>query len=177
MTKIDVPGQSPADLPADADSGTGCLRAELARKHASAVLAVCLANTEQPHDAEDLMQETFVKAFARLNGLRDPDKARAWLVQIARRLCIDHVRRRKPASSIPDDLPARTESHDPRIERLHAALARLPDGYRETISLYYLDGRSSANVSATLGVPPSTVRMRLLRARVMLCDLLKENDK
>jgi RNA polymerase sigma-70 factor, ECF subfamily len=152
------------------------LRAELVPRHAAVVFAVCLAGTRRPHDAEDLMQETFVKAFAELDNLRDPDKARPWLLQIARRLCIDHVRRRKPATALPDDLPAPARTSDPRIEQLHAALARIPKDYRETISLYYLDGRSSANVAATLGIPAGAVRMRLLRARVMLYDLLTRDD-
>ncbi len=121
------------------------------------------------------MQETFTRALAGLGSLRDHDKARPWLLQIARRLCIDHSRQRRPAAALPDNLPARPGTPDPRIQRLHAALARLPDEYRETISLYYLDGRDCAGVAATLGVSPGAVRMRLLRGRLMLYDLLAED--
>jgi RNA polymerase sigma-70 factor, ECF subfamily len=173
LAEIDLPGESPAD----ARHGTATLRAELVRRHASAVFAVCLANTRRSHDAEDLMQETFLKALAKLDNLRDRDKAGPWLVQIARRLCIDHLRGRKPVSSISSDLPAPAEGQDPQIERLHAALGKLPEDFRETISLYYLDGRSCAGVAATLGISPGAVRMRLLRGRVMLYELLTGDDK
>jgi RNA polymerase sigma-70 factor (ECF subfamily) len=121
------------------------------------------------------MQETFVKAFDGLGSLRDRERVRPWLLQIARRVCIDHHRRKTPAGSLPEDVPARSESHDPRIDRLHAALGKLPAEYRETISLYYLDGRDCAGVAATLGISPGAVRTRLLRGRIMLYDLLAED--
>lgn len=177
MAEIDFSGQSPADHPADAGRVAATVRAELVRRHASAVFAVCLANTGRSHDAEDLMQETFLKAFAKLDDLRDRDRAGPWLVRIARRLCIDHLRGRKPASSISSDLPAPAEGQDPQIERLRAALSRLPENFRETISLYYLDGRSCTGVAATLGISPGAVRMRLLRGRVMLYELLTGDDR
>jgi RNA polymerase sigma-70 factor (ECF subfamily) len=85
---------------------------------------------------------------------------------------VDHLRNRKPIARITDDLPAPAEAPDPRIEHLHTALARLPEDFRETITLYYLDGRSCAGVAATLGISEGAVRMRLLRGRVMLYDLL-----
>ncbi len=122
------------------------------------------------------MQETFVKAFGSLGRLRDHERARAWLLQIARRVCIDHYRSKRPAGPLPEDVPARAESRDPRIDRLHAALDKLPADYRETISLYYLDGRDCAGVAATLGISPGAVRTRLLRGRVMLYDLLAEDQ-
>jgi RNA polymerase sigma-70 factor (ECF subfamily) len=173
MIETDCPGEHPADT----ESGNKSLRTELVHRHAAAVFAICLASTKRLHDAEDLMQETFMKAFTELDNLRDRNKARLWLVQIARRLCIDHLRRRKPASSLPDDLPAMPESHDSRIERLQSALAALPDDRREILTLYYLDGRNCAGAAATLGITQGAVRMRLLRARVMLYDLLTRDDK
>jgi RNA polymerase sigma factor (sigma-70 family) len=153
------------------------MRADLVRGHAAAVLAVCLAHTKRSHDAEDLMQETFIKAFTGFAGLRDRDKVRPWLVQIARRLCIDHLRRRKPAATIHDELPALTRTCDPRIERLQSALSELPDDSREILTLYYLDGRDCAGVAAALRITPGAVRMRLLRARVMLYELLAGEDR
>ncbi len=149
----------------------------LVRRHAAAVMAVCLANTHSRHDAEDLVQEVFVHAFRKLHRLRDRDKARPWLLQIARRQCIDHRRRRRSTGLVPDDLPAPSEDRDPRLDRLHAALAQLPENYRETISLYYLDRRSCAGVAASLGISEAAVRQRLLRGRLMLHDLLTRDTQ
>jgi len=177
LTEIEFPGQRPADCPTDAEDMRKDFRVEMVRTHASAVLAVCLANTRRSHDAEDLMQETFVKAFTQLDRLRDPDKARPWLVQIARRLCCDHMRRLKPASPVTDNVPAPARDPDPQIDELHTALARLPEDLRETVTLYYLDGRDCAGVAATLGISAGAVRMRLLRGRVMLYDLLIGDER
>ena len=148
----------------------------LLKRHARAVLAVCLAGARNVHDAEDVMQEVFVKALSRLNTLKDPDRARAWLLSIARRACVDRYRRGASATSLPADHPAPADDADPRIDPLHAAISRLPDDYRETISLYYLDGRNCANVAGVMGISEAAVRKRLSRARLMLHDLLAEDD-
>ncbi|KPK75632.1 MAG: hypothetical protein AMJ79_10570 [Phycisphaerae bacterium SM23_30] len=148
----------------------------LVQGHAAAVLALCLAHTPGVHDAEDMMQDVFLKAFTKINTLRDPAKARPWLLQIARRTCTDLHRRRRPSQPLnPDHVPARPESDLKSLERLHAALARLPEDYRETISLYYLDGRRCAAVAQSLNISAPAVRQRLVRARLMLHDLLVED--
>ena len=148
----------------------------LVSSYASAVLAVCLANTRNFHDAEDVMQDVFLKAVSNLGSLRDQTKVRAWLLQIARRTCIDHRRRRVLTATMPDDVPAPTRSTGEDVERLHAAIARLPENYRETIALYYLDGRNCASVAEALDITESAVRQRLVRARLMLHDLLAEDE-
>jgi RNA polymerase sigma-70 factor, ECF subfamily len=150
--------------------------AALYRLHARAVFAVCLANTPTYHDAEDVMQAVFVKAVAKTAELRQPDRARSWLLQIARRACVDFYRRRKPVEPLdqePSDVPARDADFQP----LHEAIQRLPKTYREAIILYYLDGRDCATVAAALGTSEQAVRQRLMRARVMLHDLLDEENQ
>ena len=147
----------------------------MVRLHKQTVFAVCLANTRNLHDAEDMTQEVFLKAFKKLDRLRNQNRARAWLIRIARNTCISHHRKKRPStSSALDEIPARSQSN-PLIDRLHEALSRLPDEYRETISMYYLDGRSCATVGASLGITDAAVRQRLVRGRLMLHDLLGED--
>jgi RNA polymerase sigma-70 factor, ECF subfamily len=148
--------------------------AALFRLHAQAVFALCLANTQNYHDAEDATQAVFLKAVAQLASLREPERARAWLLQVARRECVDFHRRRKPMESLVDDPPAAAEGQ-PAGERLNRAIQKLPQNYREAIVLYYLDGRDSANVAASLGTTRQAIRQRLVRARAMLHDLLEED--
>lgn len=159
--------------------------------HRGAVLAVCLAHQRDPHAAEDCVQETFLKALGKLAELRDPTRARAWLCQIARRTCLDQPRRPIATLSLPDDRLALQAdagsgraggwpSGDAPAERaaqLHAALARLPADYRETLALYYLEGRDCAQVAAALGLTPAAVRQRLVRGRLRLHELLTEDDR
>jgi RNA polymerase sigma-70 factor (ECF subfamily) len=123
------------------------------------------------------MQDVFLKALAGIKTLRDRSRVRPWLLQIARRTCADHHRQSKHAMQpIPEGLAASPESEPPPVARLHAAIQQLPPDYRETITLYYLDGRSCAAVAACLGIAEPAARQRLVRARLMLHDLLREEQ-
>ena len=148
----------------------------LVRDHATAVLGLCLANTKNLHDSEDIMQDVFLKAFLKLPTLKDPQKARAWLLQITRRACIDHHRKHTTLKPLTEDIPTRPQYDDQRVKRLHKAISRLPDSYREPITLYYLNGRSSAGVARTLGISTSAVRSRMARARLLLHEILQEDS-
>lgn len=147
----------------------------LFRAHSQAVFAVCLANTRNHHDAEDIMQAVFLKSIDKVSGLREATKVRAWLVQVARRLCIDFHRKRKPVESLSAEPPSPSSQDEGRSQRLHEAIQKLPQNYRETIVLYYLDGRKCSSVAASLGIAEPAVRQRLVRARAMLHDLLQED--
>lgn len=148
----------------------------LVRKYASAVLGVCLAHTRNLHDGEDIMQDVFLKACAKLHTLKDSNRARAWLLQIARRMCIDHQRRRPPVMPLATDVPARPPYDDERVKNLLAAISRLPEDFREPITLYYLNGRSCATLAKNLGISQSAVRSRLARARLLLHEILQEDS-
>lgn len=150
--------------------------AEMVRLHMPAVMAVCLARTRNLHDAEDLAQNVFLKAMEKLPTLRDAQRQRAWLFQIARNICADHHRRNRHLDSLPHELPARGNSTDPRVERLLVMLSRLPEEDRETISLYHLDGRNCRQIAADLGISESAVRQRLVRARLKLHDLIMRDE-
>lgn len=149
----------------------------LVQRHASAVLGVCLAYTRNLGDAEDLVQETLVKAIASIDSLQNAGAVRHWLLQIARRVCINHCSRKRPVAPLRYDVAAPVRTVDPDIERLQTALSRLPQDYRETISMYYLDGRSCAAVAEALEISEVAVRVRLTRGRAMLHKLLKESDE
>ena len=147
----------------------------LVRNHAPAVLGLCLAHTQNMHDSEDIMQDVFLKAFTKLDTLRDPSRARAWLLRIARRRCIDHYRKRSSIEKRSGRAPSPSKNSDERILRLHRAISKLPDSYREPISLYYLNGRKCASVAKSLGISETAVRTRLARARLWLHEILLED--
>lgn len=158
----------------------------LVREHAAAVLGLCITYTKNFHDGEDIMQDVFLRAFTKIDTLRDQTRARQWLLKIARRMCIDHHRKRRSGQPIDEAHPsvpqgdrsegARTESGDEFAARMRAAVSSLPNGYREAITLYYLDGRNCAGVARSLGISETAVRSRLVRARLMLHELLVEDN-
>ncbi len=161
----------------EADAREALTPEMLVREHASAVLGFCITYAKDFHDGEDIMQSVFIKAFTRIDTLRDHTRARQWLLKIARRMCIDHYRKRRPCGPLADaeTLPARPQFSDEHTTRVHAAVSMLPAGYRETISLYYLDGHDCAAVALSLGITNAAVRRRLTRARLMLHELLAED--
>jgi RNA polymerase sigma-70 factor, ECF subfamily len=168
---------NPSDGRLEANALGAAMPETLFHCHARAVFAICLANTRNYHDAEDVMQAVFVKALARKSALREPQRAKAWLLQIARRECIDFHRRRKQSE------PLLEEPSVPALcgngffnERLYEAVQELPPDYREALVLYYLDGQNCAGVAASLDVSEAAVRQRLVRARAMLHRSLQEEE-
>jgi RNA polymerase sigma-70 factor (ECF subfamily) len=164
----------PEAEPAADDRGTATPDA-LFRTHAPAVFSVCLANTRNHHDAEDIMQAVFLKSIAKASGLREPARVRAWLMQVARRMCVDFHRKRKQTEPLLAEPPTRPLHGEVACERLHEAIQKLPQNYREAIVLYYLDGRKCSSVATSLGIAEPAVRQRLVRARAMLHNLLQED--
>ena len=158
-----------------ADDDDSVTPVDLFTAHAQAVFAVCLANTQNHHDAEDVMQSVFLKASEKISSLREPALARAWLLQVARRKCIDFQRRRRPIAPLLDEPSAATPDESGATERLHEAIQKLRQDFREVITLYYMDGRLCSNVAASLGLSEPAVRQRLVRARAMLHDHLQED--
>jgi RNA polymerase sigma-70 factor (ECF subfamily) len=163
----------PRAEPAADDRGTAT-PAALFRAHAQAVLAICLANTRNYHDAEDIMQAVFLKTIAKASSLREPARVRAWLLQVARHMCVDFHRKRKQAEPLLEEPSTRPPSGSVLGEHMHEAIQKLPQNYREAIALYYLDGRNCSSVAVSLGTTATAVRQRLVRARAMLHDLLQE---
>ncbi len=148
----------------------------MVRQHAPAVWGVCLAHTRNIHESEDIMQDVFIKAFTKLHTLKDPGRVRGWLLQIARRTCLDYLRGRASERQTIQNMPAERPVMDKRVLLIHKAISQLPDNYREPIILYYLDGRDCRGVAQALGISEAAVRSRLSRARLQLHHILREDE-
>jgi len=126
--------------------------------------------------AEDLAQETFVRAFVHFDRF-DPERPLLpWLLAIARRLCLDLLRRERlmvataemPAPADPAPSPERQASLNEELARLEEALAELDEGPREAIFLFHLEGMSYRDIAAALEVPIGTVMTWLHRGRARI---------
>jgi len=148
----------------------------MVRQHAPAVWGVCLAHTRNIHDSEDLMQDVFIKAFTKLHTLKDPGRVRGWLLQIARRTCLDFHRGRASERQAVQNMPTERPVMDKRVLRIYKAISQLPDTYREPIVLFYLDGRNCRGIAQALGLSETAVRSRLSRARWQLHEILREDE-
>lgn len=140
-------------------------------------------------DAEELAQETFIRAFRHLSRF-DPQQAQfsTWLFTIARRLGINAMaRRRVKTYSLEDSEAALNLSYTDRYDdgarikkRINEALLQLPMKYRSPIALAYLGDLGMADIARVEGCSVGTVKSRIHRGkkrlRVMLTDLIGDND-
>lgn len=157
-----------------ARAGDPAAREQLLTAHVDTVRAVCGSRLRSPHDVADATQETFVRALAHLDQVRDADTVDAWLRAIAVRVCADHGRRHvrsvpvaDPAGDAPCGRPGPPELAVAREDasRLHASLATLGPRDRQALWLRDAVGVPVAHIAADLGVTEGSARVLLARAR------------
>jgi len=127
--------------------------------------------------ADDLTQETYLRAFRALPGFEGRASARTWLLGIARRACADHlrtvVRRRRLDARLAASARAETTTPDPAGQYGAAdLLRRLPGDRRSAFALTQVLGLSYAEAAEVEGVPVGTIRSRVARARADLVEAL-----
>jgi RNA polymerase sigma factor (sigma-70 family) len=150
--------------------------AEAYDRYADPLYKYCLASLGEPAEAADAVQGTFVIAAARLAGLREPDRLRAWLYAVARNECQRITRPGRPvfAPAQPPDVTAdaadvREDAERARLRGLlDAAAAGLAPGEREVIELELRQGLAAAEAAAVLGVARSQANALASRARGQL---------
>ena len=136
------------------------------------------------HDAEDIVQESFAKAFQGMDTFRGGD-ARAWLLAIVRNTTMNFLRGRNPGREVgwsdrvsePADLapdPERVLMQHSRRDQIRAAIDRLPPEFRETLILREIEELSYKEIAFVLKAPVGTVMSRLCRARNLLVRELAE---
>jgi len=143
--------------------------------------AYCVTNDRSL--AEDVTQETFLKAYERLDQLRDASRVEAWLVRIAINGARDALQRSRSIRLIPESKDAAAEAEATPENRLlsledqralHEAVAALEQEYQEVVSLKYFRGMTVREISEATGIPEGTVKTRLRRARLTIARTLRQ---
>ena len=155
----------------------------LVRRFGLRVYAVTYSVLGRRPEAEDAAQDTFLKAYRKLRTLRAPELFPAWLLSIARRQALDHLRRRRFVA-----LPADAESHladdfslapDEQLDaaenhaRIRAVLATLPERHRLALTLRYLEGHDCRTVENAMSLSNGALRGILGRALAAMRDGLR----
>jgi len=135
--------------------------------------------------ADDLAQEALAKALEHADQLRDPERLRSWLFGIMANCWRDHLRASRPTVDI-DALDEECVDADPTpdeaygraqvVNLVRTAVARLPLGQRQTLTLVDLEEFTYAEVAAILDIPIGTVMSRLCRARLALREHLRQSN-
>ena len=150
---------------------------ELVRRTQTAVFNVCYRLLGERREAEDLTQETFLRAWERLHTFDAERPFLPWIRRVAANLCLNHLSACAPASPELDEERDRAnpESGPPQLveqrqqaEQIRAALMALPPRYRVVIELRHFQELSYEEIAQTLNRPLSDVKSDLFRARKML---------
>ena len=159
----------------------------LMEKYQKQVHATAWRTIKDFHIAEDIVQETFLKAHQKLGTLKDPHRFSAWINAIATRCCLAWFREKRLNTQVAEEAIA-TRQNDPYSgylageqakeagqelrEIVKKWLAKLPESERTVTTLHYFDGMSCDEIAAFLGVTTNTIKSRLNRAR----NRIKNNE-
>ncbi|MBI5258072.1 MAG: sigma-70 family RNA polymerase sigma factor [Burkholderiales bacterium] len=144
--------------------------------HRAALRRFVRQRVADPHEAEDVVQDTLLRAHESLHQLQSPERLPAWLARIAAHRIIDLHRARRPADELPEDLPAPEPEHDPVVALapcLPALVDRLPPTYREAVRLSELQELPQREVAQRLGLTLSGAKSRVQRGRALLRALVE----
>ncbi len=173
-------------LIAAAQAGDRTALDRLLRRHHDRIYAVCRRLAGNDADAQDATQEALiaiVRGLARFDGRA---AFSTWSYRVATNACLDELRRRgrRPTPNMPDGVPTADGTDDaPPLDvtvsnrlSLDDALAALPEEFRAPVVLRDVLGADYADIAATLGIPPGTVRSRIARGRAALARMLEPLD-
>jgi RNA polymerase sigma-70 factor (ECF subfamily) len=158
---------------------------EVYDRYYSRVRAYAASMLRDATSSDDVVQETFMRAQAHLDGLRDPDRVVAWLFRIAHNVCMDYLRAQQ-SSHIDADVEPDTACHceagsvQRDLERREMSacvrdrIDHLPATDRAVVLLHDIMGLSHQEVGDVLGIDPGTAKVRLHRARTRLRTLLED---
>jgi RNA polymerase sigma-70 factor (ECF subfamily) len=174
-----------AELVRQARAGRTEAFAELVRRWAGRVTALCHARVRRAHAADDLAQETLLRGFRALDSLNDPERFGPWLCGIALRICLDWLKAKQnsqvPFSVLhpdhdPDEMmPGRDDStvdRDDEGRHLLTQVEALPEDCRQAVMLYYYEDLTYREIARLLGVSTATINARLTKARSLLRERL-----
>jgi RNA polymerase sigma factor (sigma-70 family) len=151
---------------------------ELVERFSRYVYAICIqAFRLSEHDAEDVFQDVFMRAYQNLDRLRDDAAIRPWLAQMTRRLCIDRLRagaREAPADEDvePGGIDETLASLDEALA-VHEALAAAPGHCKEVLDRFFCRDESYRTIGEALDLPPGTIASRISRCLARLKELLE----
>ncbi|CAH2717644.1 ECF RNA polymerase sigma factor SigW [Neobacillus rhizosphaerae] len=164
---------------------------EIVEIYKNSVYQLCFRMLGNRHEAEDMAQEAFIRAFVNIKSFNQNLKFSTWLFRIATNLCIDRMRKKKPDyyldadvagteglnmySQIPSDtpLPEKELESLELQEAVQKEILKLPEKYRSAIVLKYIEELSLNEISEILDLPLGTVKTRIHRGREALRQQLR----
>ncbi|MBA2249471.1 MAG: sigma-70 family RNA polymerase sigma factor [Chitinophagaceae bacterium] len=143
------------------------------------MLGVCYRFARSREDAEDMLQEGFIKVFTQIHQFRNQGALEGWIRRIVVHTCINNLKKNKKFADSVDLIYANSiylnENNIPSIlqaKEVVESIRMLPMGYRTVLNLYAIEGFSHKEISDMLDIEESTSRSQYTRAKAMLEDIL-----
>ena len=148
---------------------------KLYERYARMLFATCLRILANTEEAEEAMQDSFLKIFTHLEQYHEEMSFEGWIRQIAVRTAIDRLRQRSEELELPTDNLPEEEEEEPlyTVEQIKQAMEKLPEGYRVVLSLYLFEGYDMEEIAQILHVKPASVRSQYLRGKRKLIEGIK----
>lgn len=154
---------------------------QLYQQYCDAMFCIAHRLLNNVHDAEDVMQEAFVKAFQKIEQYKGDVTFGAWLKKIVVNTCLDALKSKKRRSELEKESGTEVIAEDSNweventvtINEIKKAIFTLPDKYKEVIMLYLIEGYNHEEIAQILDITTVTSRSRLLRGKQKLKLLLK----
>ena len=142
---------------------------------------VCLRLLGNEVEAEDVMQEAFLKAFTKIDTYEGKVSFGAWMKKIVINRSLDQLKKRKVKfeelnEKIPDEEPVGISISEIQMEKLKKAIGQLPDGYRVVLTLYLLEGYDHEEIAQILNISNGASRSQFLRAKMKLREMLHKEE-
>jgi RNA polymerase sigma-70 factor (ECF subfamily) len=143
--------------------------------------SVCMRIINNDADAEDVMQEAFLKAFTKMDTYKGEVSFGAWLKKIVINRSLDYLKKRKVKFEEINEktnkiIDYQMETKEVNMKVIKDAIQKLPDGYRVVLSLYLIEGYDHEEISEILGISNSNSRTQFLRAKNKLREILKDTE-
>ena len=149
---------------------------ELVGRFGTILFRFSLVTLGNASDAEDAVQETFIRYVQKRPVLKDEEHVRAWLLKVCRNKCMDILRWRNRHQTVDiDEVAAYTGKRE--SSGIFEALARLPEKYRTVLLLYYVEDYRAEEIAKVIDRTTSAVKMRLKKGRLLLKEAYEEMEE
>ena len=155
----------------------------LYQKYSPKMLSVCYRYAKSREDAEDMLQEGFVKVFLQINRYEHRGSLEGWILRVIVHTCINHLKKYKKFNDVVDLAYASNlvirEDNIPGIvqaKQIVESIRALPIGYRTVLNLYAIEGYSHKEIGSMLEIEESTSRSQYTRAKNLLEEILSKKE-
>ncbi|HJW31304.1 MAG TPA: RNA polymerase sigma factor [Saprospiraceae bacterium] len=174
--------QAESTLIASCLKGNRLAQRQLYQRYCDAMYNVCYRMLGSAAEAEDALQEAFIDVFSKLDTFREESSLGAWIKRIVINHCLNVFKRRRLQTEELDEKYSEVKDEDAdddeqtqyEVKRVKEAIMKLPDGYRQVLTLYLLEGYDHGEIAGIMGIQETGSKSQYSRARAKLREMLKD---